>query len=151
MATPTTPLEELASSIAQEIEALQTRDQTILDAIIQRANQAHEEAVKRGVRPLIGLHPTPEEQAERKSLSLRIERLKQVQTWMAEDHLLERVIDEAIGNHIRAAEKRQLATFKITQRRQNVFAISISVAALIVGWLLSAVTPATFLAHLFSH
>ena len=66
----------------------------------------------------------------------RVARLKQMQEWLVDDKL-RALVDDAIGQQVKRSE-----------RRQTVYAVIAAVASLIVGWLLSAITPASVLAGL---
>ena len=69
-------------------------------------------------------------------LQERVARLKQVQEWLADDKL-RALVDDAIGQQVKRSE-----------RRQTMYAVVGAVGSLIVGWLLSAITPASVLAGL---
>jgi hypothetical protein len=69
-------------------------------------------------------------------LQERVARLKQMQEWLADDKL-RALVDDAIGQQVIRSE-----------RRQTIYAVIAAVASLIVGWLLSAITPASILAGL---
>ncbi len=64
-------------------------------------------------------------------LDVRIKRLQAMRDWINVDPELGRFVDTAIGQQVKAAE-----------RRQRIFATGLGVVSLIVGWLLSAISPA---------
>jgi hypothetical protein len=72
-------------------------------------------------------------------LQERIARLKQMQEWLTDDKLRV-LVDETIGKQVKQSE-----------RRQATFGSVIAVVSLVVGWLLSAITPASALAGLLGH
>ena len=76
-------------------------------------------------------------ESEIRLLAMRRDRLHLLGDWSREDPGVMQSIDEVIVNHLKASRRRQ---------RRITFALAI--ASLIVGWLLSAITPATALAHL---
>lgn len=72
-------------------------------------------------------------------LDLRITRLQQLREWLKDD-TLRAMMDDVIGQRVRSAE-----------RRQVVISAIVSVAALLAGWLLSAISPAGVLLNFFHH
>lgn len=72
--------------------------------------------------------PPPEVIAS--NLSMQIGRLETLRNWMRDDPAFGRLVDSLIGQQVQAAE-----------RRQRVFSGVLSVASLVVGWLLSAFSP----------
>jgi hypothetical protein len=71
----------------------------------------------------------------------RAKELRQVESIVSADPDLMKLVDASIaGIHIKAA-----------QRQQTRNLIAVAVLALIVGWLLSAISPATVLAQLLAH
>jgi hypothetical protein len=72
--------------------------------------------------------PPPEVIAS--NLSMQIGRLETLRSWMRDDPAFGRLVDSLIGQQVQAAE-----------RRQRVFSGVLSVAALVVGWLLTAFSP----------
>lgn len=63
-------------------------------------------------------------------LEERITRLEQIRAWLKQDSSLMGMVDEVIGQKVQAAT-----------RTQMVFSAILGVVSLLVGWLLSAVTP----------
>lgn len=64
------------------------------------------------------------------NLSMQIGRLETLRDWMRDDPAFGRLVDSLIGQQVQAAE-----------RRQRVFSGVLSVASLVVGWLLTAFSP----------
>lgn len=81
--------------------------------------------------------PIPK-QASLDELDTRIMRLQQLREWLKDDNL-RGMIDDVINKHVRTAE-----------RRQAFFSAGIGVASLVVGWLLSALSPASTANVLFN-
>jgi hypothetical protein len=124
--------------------------------------------------------PTPEERAQqelKRKLEARFMFLNDFRDRLDDDPALLHFVDSIISNHVQAAEQRhrdrlhaalqeqaskyeamlhqQQADSKVAERRQNTYSLSLtvvsSVAALIAGWLLSAISPVSALAHLLPH
>jgi hypothetical protein len=70
------------------------------------------------------------------SLDERIARLTQMREWLQDD-ALRVMVDDAIGRQV-----------KLIARRQVAFSFTVGVTSLIVGWLLSAVSPVATLTNL---
>jgi len=66
-------------------------------------------------------------------LDLRISRLQQMSAWL-QDAQLRNMIDDVIGRRVQAAE-----------RRQVYYSVAVGAVSLLVGWLLSAISPASML------
>jgi hypothetical protein len=81
-------------------------------------------------------------------LDSRTARLQQVNQLLHADPELLRLVDTSIFRHVQAAEQRQAARAKSTQRRQALFTVVLTVMSLVVGWLLSAISPVSTVAHL---
>lgn len=79
---------------------------------------------------------------EMKLLAMRRDRLHAFADWSKEDPGLIQALDAVLVNQGKAS-----------RRRQRRFTWALTVAALIIGWLLSAITPtsATVLTRLFGH
>lgn len=74
--------------------------------------------------------PVPTDAASLRALDERITRLMQIRTWIEQDKSLMDMVDDVIGKQVRNAT-----------RQQMLFSTMIGVASLIVGWLLSAISP----------
>lgn len=114
----------------------------VSDAIQRRA--AILQAVRRLLRISERKH-SPEQSADvLAKLDNTVDHLKQVRLTIDQHPELVPVIGDIIGDRL-----------KTTQRQQNRYAIVLTVLSsaisLIVGWLLSAVSPVSALAHLMSH
>ena len=72
----------------------------------------------------------PTDDASLRALDERITRLTQIRQWIEQDTSLMDMVDDVIGNQVRNAT-----------RQQMLFSTMIGVASLIVGWLLSAISP----------
>ncbi len=77
---------------------------------------------------------------EIKLLAMRRDRLHLLGDWSKEDPGLMQSMDEVI-----------LSQLKASKRRQRRLTIVLAIASLIVGWLLSAIAPATVLTHFIVH
>ncbi len=73
------------------------------------------------------------------ALDDEITRLQQMRVWLS-DPLMCAIIDKFIGQRLGAAE-----------RRQVYYSVAAGVVSLIIGWLLSAISPASVLVGLFHH
>ncbi|MFI5274290.1 MAG: hypothetical protein ACHQ4H_14750 [Ktedonobacterales bacterium] len=69
-------------------------------------------------------------------LDQQISRLEQLRGWVRDDPAFGRLVDSMIGRQVQAAE-----------RRQRIYSVFVSVASLIIGWLLSTITPLHLLPH----
>ncbi len=107
--------------------------------------------------------PSPEELARMK-LEARLMFLDGLRAQLDADPELLRFVDNVIGSQVQAAEQRQqerlhtalkeqAERYEVLERQQNksslVLTVASSIASLIAGWLLSAVSPVSTLAHLF--
>jgi hypothetical protein len=72
------------------------------------------------------------------ALDERIVRLTQMREWLRDD-ALRTMVDDVIGHHVRASE-----------RRQVIYSVVVGVASLAAGWLLSALSPVSTLLGLFN-
>lgn len=79
-------------------------------------------------------------ESEIKLLAMRRDRLHLLGDWSKQDPGLMQALDEVIVNHLKASK-----------RRQRWITLVLVLVALIIGWLLSATTPATVLTHLVGH
>lgn len=70
-------------------------------------------------------------------LDERISRLTQIREWLGDD-TLRAMVDDVIGQQVKSAARRQVT-----------FSFLIGVISLVVGWLLSAVSPVATLTNLF--
>jgi len=66
----------------------------------------------------------------------RIAQLQQIRVWLKDDKL-KSMIDDAIGKQVARSERRQIA-----------YSLIVGVVSLLVGWLLSAISPVSALAQL---
>ena len=83
---------------------------------------------------------TDEEAAALQAIEVRAEDLRQVESIVSADLELMNLVDASIaGIHVKAAQRQQTFTL-----------IAVAVLSLIVGWLLSAISPATALAQLLA-
>ncbi len=73
------------------------------------------------------------------ALDERIVRLTQMREWLRDD-ALRTMVDDVIGHHVKASE-----------RRQVIYSVIVGVVSLLAGWLLSAVSPVSTLLGVFSH
>ena len=73
-------------------------------------------------------------------IAQEIARLEQLRDWIREDPAFGRLVDRLIGNQVVRSE-----------RRQRLYSAVIGACTLVAGWLLSAVSPVSALAHLFGH
>jgi LPXTG-motif cell wall-anchored protein len=80
------------------------------------------------------------DQPKKALMDQRLSRLEQLQTWMGEDPELERFIDDTIGKHVRAVE-----------RRQRFLSVTFSVVGIVAGWLLSGFSTSAVLLRLIPH
>jgi hypothetical protein len=62
-------------------------------------------------------------------LDERLTRLTQIRDWLRDDRL-QAMVDDVIGQQVRASERRQVR-----------YSVMIGIASLVAGWLLSAVSP----------
>jgi hypothetical protein len=83
---------------------------------------------------------TEEEKSALKVIEDRAKKLRQVERILNADPELMKLTEASIENLMTAV-----------QRRQTRKLITVAVVSLIVGWLLSAISPATILAQLFVH
>lgn len=83
---------------------------------------------------------TGEEKAALQVIEGQAKELRQVESIVSADPDLMRLVDASIGGiHVKAA-----------QRRQTRALIAVAALSLIIGWLLSAISPATVLTHLLA-
>jgi hypothetical protein len=61
------------------------------------------------------------------NLSLQVQRLNQLRSWVSEDPDFSHLVDNIIGKQVKASE-----------RRQQIYSVIFGVASLVAGWLLSA-------------
>jgi hypothetical protein len=80
---------------------------------------------------------TDEEKAALKVIEDRAKKLRQVERIVSADPELMKLTDASIENQVKAAQRRQIR-----------IVIAVAVVSLIVGWLLSAISPATVLIQL---
>jgi hypothetical protein len=140
--------------IGQERAGVKTEPEPKKHSSGGRANRVAERARNGHIRAEVDATMaalTDEEKASLKLLQARTKRLRQLQTLFKDDPELMRIVDEMIGNQVKAAEQRQQAQAHVAQRQQTVFSVAFSVLSLIVGWLLSAVSPVSAVAHLVGH
>ena len=71
-------------------------------------------------------------------LALTISRLKQIKDWFQQDQRLVPIIDEFIGQKVKASEKR-------TNTYNTWLAVATTVVGALLGWLVSTVLPTPFL------
>jgi hypothetical protein len=83
---------------------------------------------------------TDEEKAALKIIEDRAKKLRQVESILSADPELMKLTEASIENQVKAV-----------QRRQSRISIAVAVVALIVGWLLSAIAPASVLTQLVAH
>jgi hypothetical protein len=67
--------------------------------------------------------------ASLEQLDERLARLTQIRDWLRDDRL-QSMVDDVIGQQVRASERRQVK-----------YSVVIGIASLVAGWLLSAVSP----------
>jgi hypothetical protein len=94
---------------------------------------------------------TPEEEAAAeaiRALSNRMQNLQQVLGLFHRDPDLMRLVDTSIQKRMQGAEKKQAAIARAAQRRQTIFTVVLAVISLAAGWLLSAISPVSTVAHL---
>jgi hypothetical protein len=72
------------------------------------------------------------------ALDERIVRLTQMREWLRDD-ALRTMVDDVIGHHVQASE-----------RRQVIYSLIVGVVSLAAGWLLSAISPVSTLVSLFN-
>lgn len=88
--------------------------------------------------------PSDDATRQLEELDMFITRLQQVKELLQQDPRLLAPIDEHIGHHVRAMEKRQSA--------QTIhLAVITTVAGVILGWLISALASPVVLWHLLFH
>jgi hypothetical protein len=80
--------------------------------------------------------PLPASAPEIAALDDRIVRLQQIRDWLKDDKL-KSMIDDVIGKQVAKSERRQVA-----------YSVTIGALSLVVGWLLSAISPVSALAQL---
>ncbi len=92
-----------------------------------------------GVGGLDQVAPAPARPAPQASLASldELARLTQIREWL-EDDTLRAMVDDVIGQQVKSAARRQVT-----------FSFLIGVISLVVGWLLSAVSPVATLTNLF--
>lgn len=93
--------------------------------------------IPRDVTPRAPRSLSPEERAQFDALSSRLKHLRQLQAWIKDDPDLFQMVDLSIGQQVKSASRRQA-------RLSALYAA----VSLVAGWLLSAITPASALAHL---
>lgn len=133
--------ERIQAGIAGEIAAAESRlhaDQEGWKEIGKDAREAESVSGRHGVPKLPGSLPAGTLNPEvRKQLQTRVRHLRQIETWMQADPDLLHTVDQLISNQVRAA-----------QRRQAIFSAGTAILSLVAGWLLSAISPVSALAHL---
>jgi len=128
-----------------ELAALQEKKQRLDEShrpTTLREKTGHD---KRGVAVVAaGQRPSPQSreaelqrQEAVKKIDASARRLRQVQKYFREDPELMHLVDASIAKNTR-----------MMQRRQTIISTSIAVISLLVGWLLSAVSPVSAM-HLF--
>lgn len=127
----TTYLPELREATERELKELRRR--------LAEVESGGQPRGGRGERPL----PPADQVAQQ--LGERIAQLERIQTWLAQDHELMRLVDSVILQEVRRSEARQ--------RFWSVFwSIVLTVVSLIAGWLLSLIQdPGTILHNLGLH
>ncbi len=70
----------------------------------------------------------------------RLARLARFRVWISQDPAFAALIDTTLKSRAQTIS-----------RRQVIITVAVSVVSLVVGWLLSAISPATTLAHLIGH
>jgi hypothetical protein len=83
---------------------------------------------------------TDEEKAALKIIEDQAEKLRQAESILSADPELMKLAEASIENQVKAV-----------QRRQTRISIAVVIVSLIVGWLLSAISPATVLTQLVAH
>lgn len=143
---------EVLAGVDAEISAVGDQIGVILDAGSKRARRAHGK-----VNPHVTAAPvarwlfTDEEKKQLNAFQGRVRRLQRLQKLLQEDPDLLQIVDHTLSKQIEAAEMRAIARAKADQRRQTIISACAAVVSLIAGWLLSAISPVSTLAHLIGH
>jgi hypothetical protein len=127
---------ELAS-VRRKFDELYKRGKRRSDELLAKQKRGTGGGVRSAPVPLLTF--TPEEQVAFDNLRTRVQRLNQVQTFFHDDPELMRMVDSAIANHTKAA-----------QRRQSFLTVGVALVSLLAGWLLSAVSSVAAVGHLFA-
>jgi hypothetical protein len=120
---------------AQLVEIRQQREQRYRKSPAYKEDRKAARAGRK--RPGRRVTYTEEERAALKVIEDRAKKLRQVERILNADPELMKLTEASIDNLVRTV-----------QRRQSRTVIAVAVASLLVGWLLSAISPATFLVHL---
>jgi hypothetical protein len=123
---------------AQLVEIRQQREQRYRKSPAYKEDRKAARAGRK--RPGKRVTYTEEEKSALKVIEDRAKKLRQVERILNADPDLMKLTEASIENLMTAV-----------QRRQTRKLITVAVVSLIVGWLLSAISPATILAQLFVH
>jgi hypothetical protein len=111
-------------------------EEDIIREIAQIQIEAGRLSTPRAGGSTLGRRIDPTSLAKVELAQRRIQQLQRVQSWMKQDPELMGVLDTFIGKQV-----------KVVRRRQALVTLILSIVSLIVGWLLSALGPATVLVH----
>jgi len=120
---------------AQLVEIRQQREQRYRKSPAYKEDRKAARAGRK--RPGRRVTYTDEERAALKAIEDRAKKLRQVERILNADPDLMKLTESSIDNLVKAVQRRQTRTL-----------IAVAVVSLIVGWLLSAISPATFLLQL---
>jgi hypothetical protein len=122
---------------AQLVEIRQQREQRYRKSPQYKEDRKAARAGKK--RPGRRVTYTDEEKTALKAIEDRAKKLRQVERILNADPELMKLTEASIEDRVKAVQRRQTRTL-----------IAVAVMSLVVGWLLSAISPATILTQLLS-